>query len=180
MNAMQHSGGHAVMAGAQARRHAGTQARRLAGSGSRQNSHPKGVHEHNSGIRRDSVDRGWKTELQHPIVHRHEAILIQKLRHHSVSNAATGRSCASQQTGKSTGRNARATHQIRDTSRQTGLYLRRAVPERGVFHCADHRRLAIRQQPLCTGLQRITNAPLHIVFAGLAAVRGACAGKPAR
>ena len=106
VNAMQHSGGHAVMAGAQARRHAGTQARRLAGSGSRQNSHPKGVHEHNSGIRRDSVDRGWKTELQHPIVHRHEAILIQKLRHHSVSNAATGRSCASQQTGKATGRNA--------------------------------------------------------------------------
>lgn len=164
------------MAGAQARRHKGT---RLAGSGSGQKSHPEGVHEHNSRIRRDSVDRGWKTELQHPIVHRHETILIQKLRHHSVSNAATSEVVlVSRQ--ESLRCNARATHQISDTSRQTGLYLRRAVPKRGVFHCAEHHRLAIRNKPMRTGLQRITNAPLHIVFAGLAGVRGACARKPAR
>ena len=110
-----------------------------------QNSYPKGVQEHYSCIWGDSVHCSWKTELQHAIMHRHEAILIQQLQH--SMQRGDGRSCASQRSFKRhLRRNARETHQVGDTARQASLYLRWAVTKRGIFHCTNHHRLAIRQQ----------------------------------
>jgi hypothetical protein len=172
--------------------------------GRKASTHPKGVHKHDGSVRCDSVNRSWKTELQHSIVHRHEAILVQKLQRSAAPNdgiKSQQRQCGHKRCGcgklpYSLALSGPRTRSVIPPARlvcicggpfpRAGCFTAQTNADHAIRGGGTERRAAAGCIKLASsaevnvamstgaGAGADVNAPLHIVFTGLAGVRGPC------